>query len=319
MSATDQMRAMLDAMMGTARNGEATGLKFTDPTVCKAFLFKCCPHDILAATRMDMGECNRVHDLALRADFENAQKKKDYFYDVDAHEHLSSFIADCDRKTEMYKVKLVETQDKLSDEVTSKANLVHDLAEKIGKKLAAAEQKGAEGEVEESMKLMEEVEDCRKQKVEAEQDYRNSMPASSYQQQKLRVCEVCMAYLGIHDNDRRLADHFGGKLHLGFIEIRDKLAELDKDIEARKAVRRASKLAGESRGEYEVKPIPYEDRRRRDSRERRRSRSRSRSRDRRRRRSRSSDRHRRKRDSRRRRRSSSGSRGGRSRSRHSSE
>ena len=52
------------------------------------------------------------------------------------------------------------------------------------------------------------------------------MPASSYQQQKLRVCEVCSAYLGIHDNDRRLADHFGGKLHLGFIEIRDKLADL---------------------------------------------------------------------------------------------
>lgn len=52
------------------------------------------------------------------------------------------------------------------------------------------------------------------------------MPASSYQQQKLRVCEVCSAYLGIHDNDRRLADHFGGKLHLGFITIREKLAEL---------------------------------------------------------------------------------------------
>lgn len=314
MSATDQMRAMLDAMMGTARNGEATGLKFTDPTVCKAFLFKCCPHDILQATRMDMGECNRVHDLALRADFELAQKKKDYFYDVDAFEHLSNFIADCDRKTEMYKVKLVETQDKLSDEVTSKANLVAELGEKIGKKLAAAEQKGAEGEVEESMKLMEEVEEFRKQKVEAEQDYRNSMPASSYQQQKLRVCEVCMAYLGIHDNDRRLADHFGGKLHLGFIEIRDKLTDLEKDIEMRKQLRRANKLAGESRGEYEVKPIPYEDRRRRE----RRSRSRSRSKDRRRRRSRSSGRHRRKRESRRRR-SRSGSRESRSRSRHSSE
>lgn len=53
------------------------------------------------------------------------------------------------------------------------------------------------------------------------------MPASSYQQQKLRVCEVCSAYLGIHDNDRRLADHFGGKLHLGFIKIREKLAELE--------------------------------------------------------------------------------------------
>ena len=51
-------------------------------------------------------------------------------------------------------------------------------------------------------------------------------PFSSYQQQKLRVCEICSAYLGIHDNDRRLADHFGGKLHLGFIKIREKLAEL---------------------------------------------------------------------------------------------
>ncbi len=52
------------------------------------------------------------------------------------------------------------------------------------------------------------------------------MPASSFQQQKLRVCEVCSAYLGLHDNDRRLADHFGGKLHIGFIEIREKLEKL---------------------------------------------------------------------------------------------
>ena len=73
---------------------------------------------------------------------------------------------------------------------------------------------------------MEEVEQTRKKKADAEQEYRNSMPASSYQQQKLRVCEVCSAYLGIHDNDRRLADHFGGKLHLGFIKIREKLDKL---------------------------------------------------------------------------------------------
>ena len=74
--------------------------------------------------------------------------------------------------------------------------------------------------------FFEQVEDLRKKKAAAEQEYRNAMPASSYQQQKLRVCEVCSAYLGIHDNDRRLADHFGGKLHLGFIKIREKLADL---------------------------------------------------------------------------------------------
>lgn len=27
-------------------------------------------------------------------------------------------------------------------------------------------------------------------------------------------------------SDRRLADHFGGKLHLGYMQIRDKLSDL---------------------------------------------------------------------------------------------
>lgn len=33
--------------------------------------------------RMDLGECPKIHDLALRADYEKAQSKKDYFYDLD--------------------------------------------------------------------------------------------------------------------------------------------------------------------------------------------------------------------------------------------
>merc|ERR1719410_100123 len=236
------MRAMLDQLMGTARNGEIQAVRYDDPKVCKSFLLACCPHEILAATRMDMGECPKRHDLALRADYESAQKLKDHYYDVDACDHLTAFVADCDRKTEQAKKKLAETQEALSDEVNGKANSVHDLAESIGQKLAAAEKLGAEGNVEESIKLMEEVETMRKTKAEAEQDYRNSMPASSYQQQKLRVCEVCSAYLGIHDNDRRLADHFGGKLHLGFIKIREKLAELLLTFEERRAARREARM-----------------------------------------------------------------------------
>lgn len=33
--------------------------------------------------RMDLGDCPKIHDLALRADFENASRSKDYFYDID--------------------------------------------------------------------------------------------------------------------------------------------------------------------------------------------------------------------------------------------
>lgn len=216
---------------------------FTDPRVCKSFLLACCPHDVLASTRMDLGDCPKIHDLALRADYESASKKKDYFYDVDAMEHLQNFIGECDRRTEQAKRRLAETQEELSAEVTLKLNRVHELAESMGKKLAAAEAKGADGNVEESLKLLEEVEEIRRKKAEAEQDYRNSMPASSYQQQKLRVCDVCSAYLGIHDNDRRLADHFGGKLHLGFIAIREKLAQLKQTVTDKREKARAEQLA----------------------------------------------------------------------------
>ncbi|XP_026724993.1 putative RNA-binding protein Luc7-like 2 isoform X3 [Trichoplusia ni] len=189
---------------------------------------------------MDLGECPKIHDLALRADYELASKTKDYFYDIDATEHLEAFIADCDRRTTAAKQRLAETQEELSAEVTEKANAVHELAEQIGQKLARAEALGEEGMVEESVKLMGEIDELRKKKAVAEQEYRNSMPASSYQQQKLRVCEVCSAYLGIHDNDRRLADHFGGKLHLGFITIREKLADLKKTVDKRREERGAS-------------------------------------------------------------------------------
>lgn len=62
------------------------------------------------------------------------------------------------------------------------------IAEEIGKKLAKAESLGQAGEVEESKELMVEIDELRAKKLAAEQEYRSSMPASSYQQQKLRVC-----------------------------------------------------------------------------------------------------------------------------------
>nr|KAF6319820.1 LUC7 like 2, pre-mRNA splicing factor [Myotis myotis] len=244
MSAQAQMRAMLDQLMGTSRDGDTTRqrIKFSDDRVCKSHLLNCCPHDVLSGTRMDLGECLKVHDLALRADYEIASKEQDFFFELDAMDHLQSFIADCDRRTEVAKKRLAETQEEISAEVAAKAERVHELNEEIGKLLAKVEQLGAEGNVEESQKVMDEVEKARAKKREAEEVYRNSMPASSFQQQKLRVCEVCSAYLGLHDNDRRLADHFGGKLHLGFIEIREKLEELKRVVAEKQEKRNQERL-----------------------------------------------------------------------------
>ncbi|XP_054609592.1 putative RNA-binding protein Luc7-like 1 isoform X3 [Dunckerocampus dactyliophorus] len=255
---------------------------------------------------MDLGECTKIHDLALRADYEIASKEKDLFFELDAVDHLESFIADCDRRTELAKKRLAETQEEISAEVAAKAEKVHELNEEIGKLLAKAEQLGAEGNVDESQKVLQEVEKVRSRKKDAEEEYRNSMPASSFQQQKLRVCEVCSAYLGLHDNDRRLADHFGGKLHLGFIQIREKLDQLKKTVVDKQEKRNQERLKRREEREKEEKM-------KKRTRSRSREHKRSRSRDRRRRRSRSSSRDKRRsrsrsRERKRRHRSRSGSR-----------
>ncbi|XP_034049849.1 putative RNA-binding protein Luc7-like 1 isoform X2 [Thalassophryne amazonica] len=293
MSAQAQMRALLDQLMGTARDGDETRqrVKFTDDRVCKSHLLNCCPNDILSGTRMDLGECTKIHDLALRADYEIASKERDLFFELDAVEHLESFIADCDRRTELAKKRLAETQEEISAEVAAKAEKVHELNEEIGKLLAKAEQLGAEGNVDEAQKILQEVEKVRTKKKDAEEEYRNSMPASSFQQQKLRVCEVCSAYLGLHDNDRRLADHFGGKLHLGFIQIREKLDQLKKTVADKQEKRNQERI--KRREEREKEERMRKRSRSRDRSDRRRRRSRSTSRDRRRSRSRSRDRRRR--------------------------
>ncbi|KAG8145506.1 putative RNA-binding protein [Naja naja] len=286
MSAQAQMRALLDQLMGTARDGDETRqrVKFTDERVCKSHLLDCCPHDILAGTRMDLGECTKIHDLALRADYEIASKERDLFFELDAMDHLESFIAECDRRTELAKKRLAETQEEISAEVAAKL-------------LAKAEQLGAEGNVDESQKILMEVDKVRAKKKEAEEEYRNSMPASSFQQQKLRVCEVCSAYLGLHDNDRRLADHFGGKLHLGFIQIREKLDQLRKTVAEKQEKRNQDRLRRREEREREERVgqrsgSRNRDRRRSRSRERRRRRSRSLSREKRKSRSKSRERER---------------------------
>ncbi|XP_060951361.1 putative RNA-binding protein Luc7-like 1 isoform X2 [Limanda limanda] len=222
---------------------------------------------------MDLGECTKIHDLALRADYEIASKDRDLFFELDAVDHLESFIADCDRRTELAKKRLAETQEEISAEVAAKAEKVHELNEEIGKLLAKAEQLGAEGNVDEAQKVLQEVEKVRTRKKDAEEEYRNSMPASSFQQQKLRVCEVCSAYLGLHDNDRRLADHFGGKLHLGFIQIREKLDLLKKTVVDKQEQRNQERL---KRREEREKEEQLKKKTRSRSREQKRSRSRDR-------------------------------------------
>lgn len=41
------------------------------------------PCAVFPVQRMDLGECLKVHDLALRADYEIASKHQEYFFELD--------------------------------------------------------------------------------------------------------------------------------------------------------------------------------------------------------------------------------------------
>jgi RNA-binding protein Luc7-like 2 len=52
MSAVDQMREMINQLMGTdpSIDDGRERMPFSDVRVCRNFLLGCCPHDILAST-----------------------------------------------------------------------------------------------------------------------------------------------------------------------------------------------------------------------------------------------------------------------------
>ncbi|KAL9248286.1 hypothetical protein vseg_021627 [Gypsophila vaccaria] len=142
--------------------------------------------------------------------------------------------------------------------------------ELINEKLKKAEDLGEQGMVDEAQKVMEEAEALKKlaQRPEPIGDPAKYTAADvRITDQKLRVCDICGAFLSVYDSDRRLSDHFGGKLHLGYIQIREKLAELQEEKnKKRKSIEDGRRSIEQSR---DLERASSRDRGRGDSREQR--------------------------------------------------
>uniref|UniRef100_A0A0E0K260 Uncharacterized protein n=1 Tax=Oryza punctata TaxID=4537 RepID=A0A0E0K260_ORYPU len=113
--------------------------------------------------------------------------------------------------------------------------------EMIDEKLKKAEELGENGMIDEAQKLLDEAEALKKLGARP-QPVPDSAKMSTHVQitdQKLRLCDICGAFLSVYDSDRRLADHFGGKLHMGYMLVREKLSELQEEKNKRRKIDRA--------------------------------------------------------------------------------
>ncbi|KAL6139347.1 hypothetical protein ACLB2K_064624 [Fragaria x ananassa] len=140
--------------------------------------------------------------------------------------------------------------------------------EMINEKLKKAEDLGEQGMVDEAQKALEEAEALKKLPPRQEPVLDSSKYTAAdvrITDQKLRVCDICGAFLSVYDSDRRLADHFGGKLHLGYMQIREKLAELQAE---KNKIRKVDRYDERRSKERSKECEPSRDRERGDSRDR---------------------------------------------------
>lgn len=252
----NEQRALLDQLMGLNRDGdrpEAEVSDFRDRRVCKKFLVGLCVHDLFSNTKMDMGECAQLHLPALKKKYEEARKEKGYGYEYDLEKELVRYHNEVTRKIEAAQRRLAEENTGAAAQIIDVHNStqVLELTAEIQEALEQAEKLGMEGFVDQSLQVMTKVDELSQKRASAQasamlgggreirlDDRGNateSAPAciaptktGSNVNQKLRVCDVCGAFLSIFDSDRRLADHFGGKLHLGYLQIKKKIEEIRK-------------------------------------------------------------------------------------------
>uniref|UniRef100_M4B1P6 Uncharacterized protein n=1 Tax=Hyaloperonospora arabidopsidis (strain Emoy2) TaxID=559515 RepID=M4B1P6_HYAAE len=294
----DAQRALLDSLMGFNRDGDRPdeeALDFRHPRVCKSYLCGLCPRELFQHTRLDAGACDLLHVPALRSAFllhqkqEKDENRNGYTYESFGYKRelaneLSKLLVDVEKKIARAQKRLDEDGDESQD----KAQILQ-LTQEMQDVAVQAEQATRDGLVDKSLQLMEQVELLKKKRREL---LRQSTSAAcgiamsvDNVNQKLRVCDVCGAFLSIFDSERRLADHFGGKVHVGYVQIRNKLKEVMETMRAERKHEVGKRRMSVERLEREERPHRQRDRRSErghvDDRERRRDRDRSRSSDRR--------------------------------------
>ncbi|PWO00277.1 LUC7-domain-containing protein [Tilletiopsis washingtonensis] len=223
-------RMQLEKLMGPEAMGTATTtLHFTDDKVCRNFLCGTCPHDLFSNTKVDLGTCPKSHTARLKDEYDAAVAKGEAFpaFEVEHEDSIRTFMADIDRKIAANKRRI-----DISPEETAKfTTLLRDIQD-VDAAVAAAEKEverlGEAGQIDESLAELQKVEALKQEKADRERELQvlsDSAGASGHQ--KLRVCDVCGAYLSILDSDRRLADHFGGRMHLGYLKLREVITAFD--------------------------------------------------------------------------------------------
>lgn len=202
-------------------------LQLYDPRICKSYLVGECPYDLFQGTKQSLGRCPQIHLAKYKLQYEKEKKRGENFSEFHREYNavLSKFINDCNGQIAIALKKLEHTPEERQKikQVTGELDI---LDSRIGLMIQEVESLLNANEVSQALIQSIKLQAMQEKRQEVAKKVKNMTEnVGQSAQQKLQVCEVCGAYLSRLDTDRRLADHFLGKIHLGYVKMRQELAK----------------------------------------------------------------------------------------------
>jgi hypothetical protein len=229
-------------------------LHFSDDKVCKFYICGLCPHELFTNTRSDLGPCPNLHDDDVKEAYDKCEDKWKYPYEKDFMARMQKMVSDLDRRIDKGHQRL-SLQDHENPVTPEKMERIDAISEQVELNLRQMEELGAMGRLQEVQAL-----EIQNQRLMADQEVlkKGSAGASGAMQEKrLKVCEVCGAFLVVGDTEDRIKAHNDGKQHQGYYAIRT-ILEQKKKLMAEEG-RRGLPTAREDRGPRD--PVVREGRR----------------------------------------------------------
>ncbi|PBP18064.1 LUC7-domain-containing protein [Diplocarpon rosae] len=231
-----EQRKLLEQLMGASASSRAAQLSITDPKVCRSYLVGTCPHDLFTNTKQDIGPCPKLHSEPLKSEYEAApsSQQQKWGFEYDYMRDLQKYIDECNRRIDVAQRRLEKTPDEIRQTNALLKN-ISDLSKSIESGLMEIQVLGEQSEVSRAYEEFFRIRAAMQQKADKERELKALSDTSGPSgHQKLQVCDVCGAYLSRLDNDRRLADHFYGKMHLGYAQMRKTYDAFPKELRTRR-------------------------------------------------------------------------------------
>uniref|UniRef100_A0A803NV46 Luc7-like protein 3 n=1 Tax=Cannabis sativa TaxID=3483 RepID=A0A803NV46_CANSA len=231
----DAQRALLDELMGAARNmtdEERKGFKevtWDDKEVCGAYMVRFCPHDLFVNTRSDLGPCPRIHDPKLKESFEKSPRHDAFVpkFETELAQFCEKLVMDLDRRVRRGRERLAQEVEPAPAQPLSseKAEQLSQLEDKIKNLLEQVESLGEAGKVDEAEALMRKTRLILEKAALTQQTLLDKVLLLA-QEKKMALCEICGSFLVANDAVERTQSHITGKQHIGYGMVRDFISSI---------------------------------------------------------------------------------------------